>query len=339
MANRYWVGGSGTWNAANTANWSTASGGAGGASVPTTTDAAFFDAASGGGTITLGQDVVAQRVVGSGFTGNMDWNTYKILIGGNGTIVWSTGGLVPTGASEPKVELTYSGATGTRIVSQSQTAEENTISFYISAGTDIVRFDSGTARAYRNVDFTGFSGSWTSSNSNNVWNIYGSLTLSSTMTMPPSQTGGIVMLGTTGTKTVTTNGKTFNQPVAVNATANTIKFVDALNCTTFTLSNGAAEFEAGTTNIATTFVISGGQIKSSVSGTQFTLSQTSGTINAANATIADSNVTGGASWNAYVDFGNIDAGNNDGWNFGLSPGYESFEPPIKLRSFTQPRRF
>lgn len=30
MANRYWVGGSGTWNASNTTNWSTASGGAGG---------------------------------------------------------------------------------------------------------------------------------------------------------------------------------------------------------------------------------------------------------------------------------------------------------------------
>jgi hypothetical protein len=35
MADRYWVGGTGTWSSTNTANWSTSSGGAGGASVPT----------------------------------------------------------------------------------------------------------------------------------------------------------------------------------------------------------------------------------------------------------------------------------------------------------------
>jgi hypothetical protein len=46
MADRYWVGGAGTWNSSNTANWSTSSGGAGGASVPTSADNAIFDANS-----------------------------------------------------------------------------------------------------------------------------------------------------------------------------------------------------------------------------------------------------------------------------------------------------
>lgn len=45
MADRYWVGGSGTWNTTNTANWSTGSGGGGGASVPTAADNVFFDQA------------------------------------------------------------------------------------------------------------------------------------------------------------------------------------------------------------------------------------------------------------------------------------------------------
>ena len=36
---------------------------------------------------------------------------------------------------------------------------------------------------------------------------------------------------------------------------------------------------------------------------------------------------------------NRDAGNNDGWNFSLSPPYATYEPPIIIRSFTQPRRF
>ena len=35
MADRYWVGGAGTWNTTSTTNWSTASGGSSGASVPT----------------------------------------------------------------------------------------------------------------------------------------------------------------------------------------------------------------------------------------------------------------------------------------------------------------
>lgn len=47
MADRYWVGGSGTWSSTNTTNWSTASGQPGGASVPTATDSVFFDSGSG----------------------------------------------------------------------------------------------------------------------------------------------------------------------------------------------------------------------------------------------------------------------------------------------------
>ena len=45
MANRYWVGGSGTWSTTSTTNWSATSGGAGGASVPTAADSVFFDQA------------------------------------------------------------------------------------------------------------------------------------------------------------------------------------------------------------------------------------------------------------------------------------------------------
>ena len=46
MADRYWVGASGSqWNTTNTANWSGSSGGASGASVPTSADNVFFDQA------------------------------------------------------------------------------------------------------------------------------------------------------------------------------------------------------------------------------------------------------------------------------------------------------
>lgn len=50
MADRYWVGGSGNWDATSTANWSTSSGGAAGASAPTSADNVIFDAGSNTGT-------------------------------------------------------------------------------------------------------------------------------------------------------------------------------------------------------------------------------------------------------------------------------------------------
>lgn len=49
MADRYWVGGSGSWN--STGKWSASSGGASGASVPTSADNAIFDANSGSGAV------------------------------------------------------------------------------------------------------------------------------------------------------------------------------------------------------------------------------------------------------------------------------------------------
>lgn len=47
MANRYWVGGSGTWNTSSTTNWSATSGGSGGASAPTSADYVYIDSNSG----------------------------------------------------------------------------------------------------------------------------------------------------------------------------------------------------------------------------------------------------------------------------------------------------
>ncbi len=46
MAARFWVGGTGTWNSTNTANWSATSGGAGGASVPGAADDVTINTAS-----------------------------------------------------------------------------------------------------------------------------------------------------------------------------------------------------------------------------------------------------------------------------------------------------
>lgn len=62
MANRFWVGGTGTWNNSSTANWSTTSGGASGASAPTSSDDVFIDANSGGGAITIASGAACRNL-------------------------------------------------------------------------------------------------------------------------------------------------------------------------------------------------------------------------------------------------------------------------------------
>lgn len=112
MADRYWVGGTGTWNSTNTANWSATSGGAGGASVPTSVDNVFFNSASSAAAYTVtwtsGQ-VNCQDISISGpatgtvtHSGTASWNCY-----GNFYVA-------PTGvAALPAGSLTLQGATVT----------------------------------------------------------------------------------------------------------------------------------------------------------------------------------------------------------------------------------
>lgn len=73
MAYKYWVGGSGIWNATNTANWSDSSGGPGGAAVPGSNDYPQFNSLSGGGTVTLGYSPTVRYFnFVSGYTGTFD---------------------------------------------------------------------------------------------------------------------------------------------------------------------------------------------------------------------------------------------------------------------------
>ena len=75
-------------------------------------------------------------------------------------------------------------------------------------------------------------------------------------------------------------------------------------------------FTAGTTQTVTNFGLSGTigspvTINSSSTGTQATLSKSSGTVTVSYLSIQDSNAIGGAVWNA---FDSTDNGNNTGWN-------------------------
>lgn len=96
MANRFWVGGTGTWNNSNTTSWSTTTGGGGGASVPGTGDVAIFDGSSGGGTVTVDSPngagvVTVQQITCGAFTGTLDFSannnnvTLSVAFSGTGS--------------------------------------------------------------------------------------------------------------------------------------------------------------------------------------------------------------------------------------------------------------
>jgi hypothetical protein len=122
MANRYWVGGSGTWDASNTANWSTTSGGASGASVPTSADVVWIDAASGAVTVTLGYSPTVLAVVMTGFTGTFDGvgSLYTISLASAGTI-WTvpTTGMTLNGS--PNITFTDTSTTNKQFAGGSRT--------------------------------------------------------------------------------------------------------------------------------------------------------------------------------------------------------------------------
>lgn len=90
MANRYWVGGSGTWDTTSTTNWSASSGGSSGASVPTASDSVFFDQA-GTYTVTMtGALNCLDITTSTGTVTFVDGTTPTLTINGSMSLVAGT---------------------------------------------------------------------------------------------------------------------------------------------------------------------------------------------------------------------------------------------------------
>jgi len=269
----------------------------------------------------------------------VDFGTGNITLTGSATTIWAT--IIATNLiflGTPIVNATHSGASGTRVINGSSTSAStsNIASFNISAGTDTVT----VANSFNNINFTGFSGTL----NNSARTIYGNLTISSGMALTAG-TSDTTFAATSGTQQITTNSKTLDFPLTFNGIGGAFAFQDALtqgSTRAFTITNGTVQLKNGVTSTVGSFVANNSSVKflqSTTPGSQATLSQASGTVNVVDLTIRDINAVGGASWNAYTDFENTDAGNNDGWDFSLSPPYSTAELPITLRPFTQPRRF
>jgi hypothetical protein len=264
------------------------------------------------------------------------FGTGNITTTGSG-IVWTTA--TPTNFSctgTPTINISNNSATAAT-VSTGVMTEAQALSFNYTTGTYTL---TDTAAVYRSVNFTGFAGTIP----NSVRTIFGSLTLSTGMTLTAGA-NATTFASTSAGNTITNAGKTQDYPIIFNGIGGTFAFQDALtqgSTRAFTVTNGTVQLKNGVTSTVGAFATSGTNqkfLQSTTPGSQATLSQASGTVNASYLTIKDINATGGATWNALWSNNNVDLGNNTGWVFGDQPIINAVEYTYKIRSFTQPRRF
>jgi len=193
------------------------------------------------GTLDLNNKVLSCSIfnTNNSNTRTIAFGTGSITLTGNAATIWTSvtvTGLTLSGT--PVVNCTYSGATGTRTISPGAGhTEANSISFNITAGSDIIGHSNGAT--FKDLNFTGFSGTLTDGGATKT--IYGDFTLSSTMTNTGSSSG-LTFAATSGTKTFTTGGIVFNNPITISGVGGTFQLVGNLTMSTvtyvFTLTNG-----------------------------------------------------------------------------------------------------
>lgn len=120
MADRYWVSGSGNWDASDTTHWSATSGGAGGASVPTAADDVIFDTSSSTAnaayTVTItGTTGTCKNftMAGPGGGNKVTWaGGFSLIISGNLNLSGGTAGITRTFNGT----LAFGGTSGTQTI-------------------------------------------------------------------------------------------------------------------------------------------------------------------------------------------------------------------------------
>ena len=123
MADRYWVGGSGTWDSATTTNWSTTSGGTSGASAPTIADQAIFNASSGTGTVTIGSGATCLTLTASAITANTKFDGRTSSGGVFNPVILSTNATFASAATfvNYALDIEFQGTVATSILNNAST--------------------------------------------------------------------------------------------------------------------------------------------------------------------------------------------------------------------------
>jgi len=179
MANRYWVGGTASWDGTAGTKWAATSGGLGGETVPTTADDVFFDNAIAGsnGTVTIATgNTGAKSITCTGFIGTLT-GTAAITVAGSITLVAGmtythTGTVTISGTGT----LTTAGKTFSGVIVNGSGITV-TLGDALNIGSRTLTVTAGT---FDTANFNFTAGSLTSTNTNTRTITLGSSTLTVT---------------------------------------------------------------------------------------------------------------------------------------------------------------
>ena len=203
MADRYWVGGTGNWDATTTTNWSATSGGAGGASAPTSADNVIFNTLSNATlyTVTIGTNAVCEDLTAAGpLTGNVTFS------------LGATARLDPYGSMTlPATGLTWTGVSGCLVTFRATTTGKTLTT-------------NGVTLIFTNITFNGVGGEWTLGSAlTNTGNIGINIANGTFNTGNFNLTMGGVIVNTVGTQVINLGSSTLTlsatSPITFSQTA------------------------------------------------------------------------------------------------------------------------
>jgi len=190
-------------------------------------------------------------------TRSIAFGTGNITVFGTGTVWNVTGvtGLSFTGTSNITM-IDITGPAGAKTITNTATAA-SAFSFNFTNGAYTLTLTTGNS--YRNLDFTGFSG--TVAFSNTTHTMYGNLTLgASTVTSATAGTATLLWNSTSGTRTITSNGSTANFGISMNGVGQTLQLADAFvqgSTQTFSYTNGTFDMAGYSTSLGTFTITTG----------------------------------------------------------------------------------
>jgi hypothetical protein len=209
VANRFWVGGTGTWDGSNTTNWAATSGGAGGQSVPGSSDTVTFDGSSGGGTVTVASSIggtnTIQSLTAGAFTGTLDFSVNNPSITFN-----ANGGMSLTGTGARKFLLgsgtfTFTAAAATYNITNVTNLDGTSVftaNFAFTGNTATTRFFLGGGRTYGSLTVGANTSlgilSITGANTFSSMSVSSGNTLSLTVNVTQTISGASTFTGTAG---------------------------------------------------------------------------------------------------------------------------------------------
>lgn len=343
---RYWVGGSGNWS--QSSHWSSTSGGAGGASLPTSTDEVYFNVASGssGFSVTIDVDATCKNfsttgannftLAGAASRNIQVFGSLTLHAGlthsytGSYTFLSSiTGNQINTLSITLPSNLIFDGTGDWTFISNTTTSKN------IIQNNGTLFLNGKTITAYEYISQSVIAKTLDLSNS--ILQIGKNFIGSAGLTLVSA--GSLVKLTDIQAELRSANNLTFHNVEFSSAVVNATHFGNintSNNCTFNKIKYNNNGFLSGNHTVDS-LQMSGGKIlslghgntitiekllidglctlfttlKSTLNGSQATLSGSSGNIDAANLNIQDINAIGAATFTAV---NSVDFGNNFGWN-------------------------